>query len=84
MLLLDDVSIPVHAGVEAVSEESPIGDPSCPVCKACICYNTCFSGMEGFPKTSSNFGRGQNTCVLHIKKCGKTHTGQAKLEEFFI
>lgn len=54
----------------------PIGDPTCKVCKKCRCYKVCFSGMKGFPKTSSNFGKAQADCATHKDKCGIKHYPQ--------
>lgn len=65
-------------------EPTPIGDPSCEYCKKCKCYNVCFSGMEGFPKTSSNFGRSQAYCASHQDGCGIVHYAhQTQLSEFY-
>ena len=63
---------------------SPIGDPSCDYCKKCSCYKVCFSGMKGFPDTSSNFGRSQAHCASHEDGCGVKHFDhQATLAEFY-
>lgn len=55
------------------SGDKPIGDPSCPVCKSCSCYKVCFSGMKGFPDSSSNFGKSQCNCAKHERECGIKH-----------
>jgi len=65
------------------SKPSPQGNPNCEVCKNCKCYKTCFSGIDGFPKTSSNFGRSQASCATHEKECGiKHYKKQTTLEEY--
>ena len=55
------------------NNDAPIGNSTCKICKKCRCYNTCFSGMNGFPKTSSNFGKAQAGCVTHKNECGIKH-----------
>ena len=65
-------------------EPTPIGEPSCKYCKKCSEYKVCFSGMKGFPKTSSNFGRSQAYCASHRDGCGIIHyEHQATLTEFY-
>lgn len=71
-------------GYSGVLPPSPIGDPSCEHCKKCSSYKVCFSGMEGFPKTSSNFGRCQASCASHESGCGiKHYDHQTTLAEFY-
>ena len=65
-----------------MDDTTPVGDPSCNVCKDCSQYKTCFSGMEGFPKTSSNFGKPQHDCAKHERECGLNHRPQKTILEF--
>lgn len=71
-------------GYSGLLPPSPIGDPSCKYCQKCSCYKVCFSGMKGFPNTSSNFGRSQAHCASHEKGCGiKHYDHQTTLADFY-